>query len=1776
MRFSAKPVSAGRKARWRGPRHGLSRVVARRLQLEGLEPRTLMAADDVLEIGPSSITLPQLTPGELGWLGGSGDANSLQVSVAAGTYTFTDSSALIILGQNAQSLGWIGSGTNTVTGPASTVTSMLLDGSDDGGTADTIQVASTQAPVTIQPNSLGIASGTTQETVTIGSAASGVQGINGAITITNSAAATNLTITDATDTATQAVTITSGAVAGLAPQTINYDQTALASLSIVGGAAARTYTINGTPSNSTTSVATTLASNATGDTVNVVGTSATVHGAPLDIISDAQNSVDVGAGSTQGIFGPVDVTNSSTTTALTIDDSSDTTTRSTTLDIITASTVTGVVGGIAPAAIQFTPSDLSSLTIRGGSGGNDYTINDTPAGITTTIFGGLGSDSTQVNATTGPLTLRGQGFSAAAGPNAVTIGNPTTGTQSINGTVLVIDAQLSTKLTIDNSGSNAGPTNVQVKATSVTGISPAAIDWNATVLASLTILDCGCGNTFTVNTTPSSPSGGVTTVIDPGTGSNVVNVLDTTGPGSAPNPAAQTFTVNVPAGSTTNINVGDPTFGLSNIGGNLSLVNSPSSTTNITLDDAPNPASFTATLLGELNPNPVGYIQGASGVISFSTEGVSLKYLAGTGNSTLTVDFGDGGINPIPSGGLTLVGGGGFNTLNIKGQLATGRFQEETYAATGPGAGSINLDDSVISFSNLSPINDVAPATNFEFDAPTTTTSNSIKLVDGPIFSALQTATIEDGSGSTPAAFELINFGNKTNATINFGTTSTIPATLLLDNPTQSSGVQTLTVESSNAPFTANVQHTPAGIAVAVDGQSANDTVNVALLGLGTGGNSSFSVDGGGGTDTLNVDATGATSLNYRTVGSISAQSGTTPLNYANIEQVNITNAPSTPAQGGAAVTVPATEGQQFPATAVASFSNVDPGSNPQSFLATINWGDGTQTTTGSVQGSATSPGSFTVNSTHTYAEEGTYPITVTVTNQGESGNTTVGSVPFHVTSLAGSPTALSPRGSADVVDAPLTPGPPLSITATEGVALASGTVVATFTDTNPTAPLSDFSAMIDWGDGSPQSPATVTLTPTAQGLPSYTVLIASGSSHAYSQASTFPLDVIIHDIGGSSTNVVDHVNVVSSASSLSSQGVSLTFPQGSTLPANTVIATFSDTNPSTSPRDYNASINWGDGTTTPGTIAVDPAGGFDVLGGHTYASPNTFTITTTITSIFQTSTTAESTVTGLSLIVTNTNDHGAGSLRQALINAQKLGPGKQILFQIPTPGPYIVKLQSTIAVGVPVVIDTTGMLGGFKFVLDGSGIIAGRSVKSQASVPAQPDLGQALLDVVAQGVTIRGLGFVHYAGYGVALDVGSGSDRLLDNTIGVDETGSIAEGNKGGGVLVLTAHNMIGMPGHGNIISANGTGIMISGSGAANNAVYGNHIGTNASGTKALGNLQDGVAVVGASLNAIGGPGAGQGNVIAGNGTQVSSASTSGGAGVYLFSGATQNHIQGNTFASAGIGNISAGVLINSSNNNLVGGSAAGAGNMLSGNVGSGVIIESASGNAVAGNTITRNGNAGIYLLDASHNAVGLPGHGNSISGNLFSGIVIFVDASGSTSSPLGNVVRYNVIRENHEDGIYVLNAPGNVIGGAGAAGNQIILNGYSGVELNGAGATGNAVLGNTIADHATNAPLSPNFGPLTYVLGGYGVLIQNASGNVVGATGAGNVFQNNELGSILVVVRGRPLPPTSTNGNTIGKNTTLRNSQSPVIAQSAHPAGPLSLAVNAQGGRSKKSGRP
>ena len=226
-----------------------------------------------------------------------------------------------------------------------------------------------------------------------------------------------------------------------------------------------------------------------------------------------------------------------------------------------------------------------------------------------------------------------------------------------------------------------------------------------------------------------------------------------------------------------------------------------------------------------------------------------------------------------------------------------------------------------------------------------------------------------------------------------------------------------------------------------------------------------------------------------------------------------------------------------------------------------------------------------------------------------------------------------------------------------------------------------------------------------------------------------------------------------------------------------------------------------------------------------------------------------------------------------------------------------------------------------------------------------------------------------------------------------------------------------------------------------------------------------------------------------------------------------------GTTFSGLGAApNGGAGVLVQNSSNNAIGGAAVGTSNLVSGNGGPGVSITGGSqGNQVLGNFIGANvlgagaiANAvGIRIDGASTNQVGGAASGarNLISGNSGAGVELRNGAGANTvqgnvigadlaaTTPLGNAV-----------GVLLTGASGNNIGGAAAGeGNIIVANAGHGVHLT-AGSSTNSLWGNSIGTNVSGADLRN---------GGIGVRIDGASNsNKVGS----NVIAFNSGGGIVI----------------------------------------------------------
>jgi hypothetical protein len=173
---------------------------------------------------------------------------------------------------------------------------------------------------------------------------------------------------------------------------------------------------------------------------------------------------------------------------------------------------------------------------------------------------------------------------------------------------------------------------------------------------------------------------------------------------------------------------------------------------------------------------------------------------------------------------------------------------------------------------------------------------------------------------------------------------------------------------------------------------------------------------------------------------------------------------------------------------------------------------------------------------------------------------------------------------------------------------------VASFNDPDGNSQPSEYSATIDWGDGS-SSAGTI-----SGSGGNYTV----SGSHTYAEEGSHTVKVTITDTDNSSNALTTSASATVADAALHAVGNS---PSVSGKTASGTVASFGDNDPNGTRSDYTASINWGDGTTTHGTVTKGPSP-FDVEGSHTYSKSGTYTVTTTIRDAGGSTATAKTTVT--------------------------------------------------------------------------------------------------------------------------------------------------------------------------------------------------------------------------------------------------------------------------------------------------------------------------------------------------------------------------------------------------------------------------------------------------------------------------------------------------------------------------------------------------------------------
>ncbi|MEN9934086.1 MAG: hypothetical protein RLZZ387_665 [Chloroflexota bacterium] len=442
---------------------------------------------------------------------------------------------------------------------------------------------------------------------------------------------------------------------------------------------------------------------------------------------------------------------------------------------------------------------------------------------------------------------------------------------------------------------------------------------------------------------------------------------------------------------------------------------------------------------------------------------------------------------------------------------------------------------------------------------------------------------------------------------------------------------------------------------------------------------------------------------------------------------------------------------------------------------------------------------------------------------------------------------------------------------------------------------------------------------------------------------------------------------------------------------------------------------------------------------------------------------------------VTNTNDAGAGSLRQAIVDANTAPGADTIEFAIPTSD---VNYVST---------------GGASFW----------RIKLSTELPA----------LSGGGTTIQG-----------PLATDAPATSWPHPRIVLD--GTLLPGEGGNGLSITSANNVISrltivnFDQNNEVLAfpARGAGIVIDGTAATDNRVEGCYLGVDPSNTSSTsGNDEAGVRITGgASRNVIGGDTEAERNVISGNGWRSSGFK----ANVYVV-GASGAIAQSNEILG-----------------NYIGTSPDGAGLVTGGNSSSGVWVDDRAndtliaGNVIAGINAVRSDLAGILVKGGSSS--GYPQR-TTIRGNIL-GLPASGQAPGVTSLYNSYGIRVEGAT-NTLIGSTATTTPGgaaperNIISGSGyrPTGATYAADNLAAVFINTSGAVGTTVQGNYIGLDVDGDPLGVLSGLAQGNLKQGVNITNNSTGTVVRA----NVISNNQLDGVRVSSSGNTV-----DGNYIGTN--------------------------------------
>lgn len=397
--------------------------------------------------------------------------------------------------------------------------------------------------------------------------------------------------------------------------------------------------------------------------------------------------------------------------------------------------------------------------------------------------------------------------------------------------------------------------------------------------------------------------------------------------------------------------------------------------------------------------------------------------------------------------------------------------------------------------------------------------------------------------------------------------------------------------------------------------------------------------------------------------------------------------------------------------------------------------------------------------------------------------------------------------------------------------------------------------------------------------------------------------------------------------------------------------------------------------------------------------------------------------------VVTNTNDSGAGSLRQAILDANAASGVDTITFNIAGGGVKTINLTSQLpAITSRLTINGYSQPGSSPNSLVGGDNAVILIELNGAFIAGTP----SGLTLMADNCLIKGLVINRFAGSGIRVE--SGNNTIEGNFIGTNAAGTSALPNGFGLSLNIGTNNLVGGAALGarNLISGN-TYVGINMTNGAGNVVKNCYVGTNAAGTAALSNTGAGIEVVESNNTTIGSNVAAEQNLISGN-HNPNPASGIKCAGVLVGSGASGTQLIGNRIGTDVTGQLKIGndygVRLNGATNTMVGDVSANGGNLISGNNDDGVLVEAGSADKIQANRIGTNF-FGTAALGNGHNGVTVKAFDITI---------------GGFAATERNIISGNAlhgIEVNGADFVYILN---NYIG-TGLTGLTDVGNGFDGV---------------------------------------------------------------------------------------------------------------------------------